>query len=346
VVAGGAIYVHTREGAEEFATRLDAATGKIAWRVKYAAPFEKNQYALQMSKGPHSTPLVAGGRLYTLGATSILSCFDIRDGRVLWRKDFSRQVDTSKLFTGAAMSPVLESGLVMVHIGDDRGGAMTAFDAATGQEKWSLKGDGPGYASPIVIELEGKRQLVTLTDRSIISVDVASGKLLWTLPYKDEWIENIVSPVGYRDTIIFSGVRKPTTAVRVKRTEDRWSADVVWVNNDVSMYMSSPVLDGDYLYGFSAKKKGQFVCLDARTGKTVWATQGREGINASVTAAGDALLILTEAGDLIVARKSTKGFEQLSRYTVAESATYPHPVVLNHQILVKDQNSLTLWQVN
>src|SRR6266851_854287 len=192
VVAGGAVYVHTRQDNDEFVSRLDLATGRIAWRVKYAAPFEKNQYALQMSKGPHSTPVVAADRLYTFGVTSIVSCLDTRDGHSIWRKDFSKQIDTTKLFTGTAMSPILDSGSLIVHTGDDRGGSVIAFDAATGREKWTLKGDGPGYASPLFVDLDGARQLVTLTDRSIISVGLSNGKLLWSMPYKDEWSENIV----------------------------------------------------------------------------------------------------------------------------------------------------------
>jgi outer membrane protein assembly factor BamB len=263
------VYVHSREGDDEIVSRMDLVTGKIMWRVKYAAPFEKNQYAVQMSKGPHSTPVVAGDRLYTLGGTSILSCLETKDGRVLWRKDFSKQTDMGKLFTGTAMSPVVIAGAVTVHVGDDRGGSVIAFDAITGKEHWTWKGDGPGYASPMIVD---GRQWVTLTDRSIVSLNPETGKLLWTMPYKDEWNENIVTPVIYRDTLIFSGVRKPTIAVRATANKP----ETVWTNSDVSMYMSTPVIDGDYLYGLSSKKKGQFVCLDARTGKTMWATEGSD----------------------------------------------------------------------
>jgi outer membrane protein assembly factor BamB len=342
VVVGDSAYVHTRTGDDEVAARVDLATGKIVWRAKYAAPFEKNKYATGMAKGPHSTPTIAEGRMYTFGVTSILSCFDTRNGTLLWRKDFSKQTDSSNLFTGTAMSPLVDSGRVIVHKGDDRGGSLVAFSAATGEEKWTLPGDGPGYASPVASSLNGPRHFVTLSDRSIVGVAIASGQVLWRLPFKDEWNENIVTPVVYRDTLIFSGVRKPTNAYR-------WFAGkplLAWANTEVSMYMSSPVIVRDYLYGLSAKKKGQYFCLDARTGKTMWLTNGREANQASFVAVNDALLILTDAGDLIVARALPKGFEQVARYQVAESATYAQPVVLNHRILVKDENSLRLWQVD
>ena len=109
------------------------------------------------------------------------------------------------------------------------------------------------------------------------------------------------------------------------------------------MYMSSPVLDGDYLYGLSAKKKGQFFCLDAKTGKTVWATTGREGQNAAVLSAGKSVLFLTADASLIVVNKSATGFEQVARYTVADNPTWSHPVLLGKQILIKDSSNLSLW---
>jgi len=345
VVVGDAAYVHSRAGADEAVTRIDLATGKTVWRVTYAAPFEKNKYATGMAKGPFATPMVFQGRVYTFGVTSILSCFDARDGKLIWRKDYSKESDTSNLFTGASVSPVLGLVWVVVHVGDDRGGSLIAHALDSGEERWRSKGDGPGYATPIVRGLiSHPPYLVTLTDRSIVGVHAATGRLVWTLPYKDNWNENIVSPVAFRERLIFSGVRKSTTSIRVN--EDNWSVEPVWTNSDISMYMSTPVVDGDYLYGLSSKKKGQFFCLDARTGKTMWITEGREATQASFVAAPNALLILTDTGDLIVAKKSPQKFEQISRYQVAESAVYSHLVPLNHRILVKDSNSLLLWQVD
>src|SRR5918993_973895 len=162
VVAGGRVFLHTRQGEQEVVSAFELATGKAVWTKSYDAAFDKNQYAVKMGKGPNSTPLVHEGRLYTLGVNAVLSAFDAKTGALLWRKDFGRP-DTSKLFCGTAMSPVIEKGLLIVHVGDDRGGKVVAFDAASGAERWSWAGDGPGYASPVVAELAGARQVVTLT---------------------------------------------------------------------------------------------------------------------------------------------------------------------------------------
>jgi len=342
VVSGSRIYVHTNREDQETVSSIDLNTGKILWSKSYPSAFAKNQYAAKMDGGPFSTPLVDRGKLYTLGVTAILTCFDARDGRVLWRKDFSKQIDTSKLFCGTAMSPVADNGSVIVHVGDDRKGWMIAYDAETGKERWTWEGEGPGYSSPVVVELEGERQIVTLTDKSVIGVSLASGKLLWKFAHTDEWNENIVTPVLYGKTLIISGVRQGTRAIRVTKDKE-WSVAEVWRNQKVAMYMSSPVIDGDYLYGLSNIRKGQFFCIDARTGESVWMTEGREGMNASVIDARKVLFFLTSEAELIVAAKSAKGFEQIARYSVADSPTYAHPIFSGNKVLIKDASSLAVW---
>ena len=345
VVAGKRVYLHTRREEQEVVNAFDLETGKILWTHPYAAPFNKNQYAIEMGKGPNSTPVLHDGRLYTLGVTAILSSFDAQTGKLLWRKDFSGQIDSSKLFTGTAMSPLIEKSMLIVHVGDDRGGSVIAFDAVSGKEIWKWQGDGPGYASPVVVDLAGARQVVTLTDKSAVGIEAATGKLLWKMPFPDEWNENIVTPVLYKNTLILSGVRKGTLAVELVKGANGLEAKQVWANPKVAMYMSSPVLDGDYLYGMSHLRKGQFFCLNAKTGELLWATEGREGPNASVLNVGGVLLFLTEDAELIFANKSQKGFEQLARYTVADSATWTHPIVIGKQILIKDNTSLALLAV-
>jgi len=343
VVAQGRVYVHARQDEQEIVSCLDLNTGKILWSKSYPASFTNNQYAVHMDKGPRATPAIHAGKLYTLGATTILSCFDAKTGELNWRKNYSAQTDFSKLFTGAAMSPVVEGGNLIVHVGDDRKGWLIAFDAATGKEKWTWEGDGPGYASPIVLEQEGVRQIITLTDKSVIGVEANSGKLLWSMPFPDEWIENIVTPLVYKNMLILSGVRKSTMAIRVFKNGDNWATEQTWENKDVPMYMSSPVVSGDYVFGFSNRRSGQFFCLAAQTGEALWKTEGREGKNASLLSAGDLLFLLTDEGKLTVAKNNPKAFEVVAKYSVADGQTWAHPIILEGKLLIKDNSALTLW---
>jgi outer membrane protein assembly factor BamB len=144
-----------------------------------------------------------------------------------------------------------------------------------------VEGRQPGYASPMVIEISGVRHVVAMTNGSIVGLDAATGRELWTSPFPDEWHENIVTPVWTGSALIVSGTRQGTHAYRIARDGESWKASEIWKNADVTMYMSSPVHGDGLLYGLSVKRRGQYVALDAATGAMKWATEGREGEHAS-----------------------------------------------------------------
>jgi outer membrane protein assembly factor BamB len=345
VVDAGRVFVHSRNDPDELVTAFDLSTGKPLWTARYPSAFAKNKYAATMAKGPFSTPLVAGGRVFTLGTSAVLSAFDAGTGALRWRKDWSKEIDTSRLFTGTAMSPILDSGLLIVHVGDDDAGALRAFEPATGEERWSLAGHGPGYASPIVSVVDGVRQLITMSDKAVIGLDVSSGKLLWSIPFPDEWNENIVTPALAGDVLIVSGTRKGTFGYRLARRGIQWAPRQVWHNTDLPMYMSSPVADGRFLYGFGSKRKGQLFCLDAETGTAKWTTEGRGGTNAALQMAGAHLVALTTDGELLVVRRTPDKYDEVKRYKVAESETWAQPVLVPGGILVRGASVLTFWAI-
>lgn len=337
VVAGGRAFVHGRRDPDEAVVAVDLATGKLLWEQRYPAPFGKNQYAVEMAKGPHATPLVAGGRLVTVGVTGIVAAWDAATGKPLWRRDFAGEVDTSKLFCGTAASPLEVGGRVVVQVGSDvHGGRVLALDPATGETRWEWRGPGPGYASPILFEVAGQRQLVALTNGSIVGLDAATGGELWSVPFPDEWHENIVTPVWTGSLLVVSGTRQGTHAYALARADGGWRATEVWKNPEVAMYMSTPVLGDGLLYGHSARRKGQFVALDAATGAVRWATEGREGEHASVLLTPGHVVYLTEGADLIVARRGGDAFAVERRYDVAEAATWSAPALLGGDLLVRD----------
>jgi outer membrane protein assembly factor BamB len=343
IVSGGRVFVHARRDPDEVVTALDLSTGKVLWTRTYSAPFAKNPYAKEMAKGPYATPLVAGGRLFTLGTSAILSAWNTADGTLLWRKDYSSKVDTSKLFCGTAMSPIQTKHGIVAHLGDDRTGLIATFDPATGKEIWTRTLRGPGYASPIELDVQGTAQIVTMTTRSVVGVSVSSGDVLWEFPFPDEWNENIVTPVAVPGGVIVSGVRQGTRMLRIAKTGVTWTVNEAWHSPDITMYMSSPVLVGGVLYGHSTKRRGQFVAMDPATGAVRWSTDGRDGTSASIVAAGDHLVWLTPESQLIVARAEPSAYREVRRYTVASSATYAHPVVLRDRVLVRDATRVIVW---
>lgn len=345
VVAGNRVYILTRQGEDEVVSAIDLNTGKPLWSERYAVSYAMNPAAIGHGKGPKSTPVISGGKLYTLSINGVLSSFDAQTGKLRWRKEFSKDFKATSPLYGTAMSPLVVDNLIVAHVGGDQGGMLAAFNADTGEMKWSWRGDGPGYASPIVFEFGGTRQIVTQSEKHLIAVSAATGELLWQIPFTTDYDQNIVTPVVYKDTIIFSGLDKGTFAIKPQMSVGKWKTAQVWHNPQVSMYMTSPVVVGDHLFGLSHKRKGQFFGLDARTGATVWATEGREGENAALLAASNLLFVLTNDAELIVARKRATAFEPLKKYTVAQSPTWAHPVVIGNRILIKDASTLALWSL-
>jgi outer membrane protein assembly factor BamB len=341
VVADGRVFVHSRKDPNEIVTAYVLELGHIAWQHQYKAEFSKNQYASAMSKGPHATPLVAGDRLFTLGGTGILCAWNTKTGAMIWIKNYSELVDTSKLFTGTAASPLMEGGSLIVQVGSDvKGGQVIALDPATGAEQWTWKGAGPGYASPVALGIQGSRQIVTMTEGSIEGIDAKTGAGLWSVPFPDEWHENIVTPIWTGTHLIVSGTRQGTHAYTLQQAAGKWQATEAWKNPEVAMYMSTPVLAEGVIYGLSAKKKGQIVAIDAGTGTVKWATEGRAADQASILLAGNHVLILTTGGELVVVKRSAVKYEEEKRYTLADSATWAVPAVLPGSLIVRDASGL------
>lgn len=342
VVSGGTAFVHSRQDPAESVIAIDVVTGKVKWRETYQAPIGKNSYAVKMGKGPNATPLVAGGRVFTVGASGHVLALDAASGKRLWSKDFSAMVDTSKLFCGTAASPILANGLVVIQVGSDvKGGMIAALDPATGAERWRWKGDGPGYASPILADLgAGIVHLVTLTNRTIVGLDPKSGTLVWSIPFPDEWHENIVTPIWTGRELVVSGIRQGTRAFRLARNASGWSATEAWKNANVTMYMSSPVAGDGLIYGLSAKQKGQFVALDASTGALKWASEGRQGEQASILLSPAHVLFLSNTGALVVVKRTAASFQEEKRYDISEAETWTTPVFLGGAMLVRDSSNL------
>jgi len=341
VASGDRLYQFAREGEQEVLQAFELATGKRIWREAYPAPYAVNPAAMGHGPGPKATPTLAGGRIFTFGISGILSAHDAASGRVLWRKEFAKEFPSTSPTYGAAQSPVVDEGRVIVHVGGEGHGALMAFEAATGAAVWAWKGDGPGYASPVVAAIGGTRQVVTLTETLLVGVAADSGRLLWKAPFTTPYAQNAVTPVVDGDVVIAGGLDQPVRALRIVAGKGGgWSAEKMWENGEVATYLSSPVLVGGRLVGLSDRRKGQFFCLDAATGKTLWLSEGRAADSASLVAAGGTILALTTGGELIVFDAAGPAFKELKRYTVADTPTWAHLTVLPDGILVKDERSL------
>jgi len=340
IIAGDRVFAFSRQGEDEVMRALDAASGKVVWETKYNATYKANPAATSKhGTGPKSTPTFADGRLYTLGMTGVVTAFDAATGKQLWQTP--KPAVETLYHTG--QSPVVDRGLVIVHVGGHNNGALTAFDARTGDAKWAWTGDGPAYGSPIVVDLGGTRQVITTTQENLVGVNAATGELLWKRPHSVRATRNAVTPIVHSQIVISSGLGLPVTGFRVMNKGGQWASEDVWVNNDVTMDMSTGVVIRNTLYGFSARNAGQFFALDARSGKTLWTSDARQGTNAAIVSAGNVWFALEDDGELVVSRSDARVFEPMRRYAVATSATWAQPVISGNRVLVKDVSTLTLW---
>jgi outer membrane protein assembly factor BamB len=343
--AEGRILQFARQGNDEVAMSIDPETGKVLWRQSYPAPFVPVDAAARHGKGPKSTPLYYDGKLYTFGISGILSSFDAATGKVEWRKDYSKDFKGTWPEFGTSMSPVAGDGLIVALIGTNDDGAVAAYDAKSGAQKWIWKGDGPAYASPVIVEIGGVKQVVTLTQKYAVGLSLASGELLWRISFPGRSGMNIPTPLPFGQRLILAG-DPGTMLLQVNRLDKSWTAEKAWQITELTMRFSSPVQKGNLIFGFSSRNSGIFFCVDADTGKTLWTSAPRQGDNAVVLISGELLFLLKDNAELIVARASGTGFEPLHRYEVATSSTYANPLMLAKGIVIKDETSLSYLSWN
>jgi outer membrane protein assembly factor BamB len=342
ILVGERVFTLTRSGDNEVVTAIDAVQGRILWQSRYAAPHRIAQGAGDHGQGPKSTPLYYQGKLFTLGITGIVSAFDASDGKLLWRKP-APSVET--LYNNSSMSPIGDRGTVVFHVGGHNEGALTAFDANSGAVKWSWRGDGPAYASPIIATLQGTRQMIAVTQRFVVGISAETGALLWQRPFANQFSNNAISPVLFEDMVIVSAYEQGVTAFAPVERNGVWSTDTRWQTKDVSLFMSNPVIAGDTIYGLSQRSSGQFFALDARSGKVLWLGPPREATNTAIIRSGDLIFLLNDDAELIVARANRSRFEPLKRYTVADSATWAQPTISGNRFFIKDATVLSLWTI-
>lgn len=342
VIVGDRVYIFARENDQEIMRCVALADGKVVWQQGYAAPYDMNPAARGHGKGPKATPAVVDGRVFALGINGHVSAYDAKTGSVLWRKEFARDFKSTAPLYGAAASPIVDAGHVIVHVGGHDRGALVALDVDTGALKWKWDADGPAYTSPIMATIGGIRQLITQSQNFCVGISPADGRVLWKHPFTTPYDQNIVTPVVTGDLVIFGGIQKPTFALKLGGGEPA----PAWELREITMYMSSPVLDGTTLYGMSDKQRGMLFSVDARTGAVLWKGEGRLGANASLTDIGRAMLVVSEPGELTVQQKVGGGaLKEIAKYKVADSPVWAAPAVAGDRILIKDKTSLMMYKV-
>ena len=315
---------------------LNEADGKVLWTHPYDC-----SYTIQFPYGPRCTPAVGGGKVYTLGAEGNLLCLDAARGDLLWAHDFKKDYGATPPTWGYAAHPLLDGQKLICMVGG-KGSTVVAFDKDSGKEIWhALSATEPGYCPPMIYELGGRRQLIIWDADAVAGLDPETGKVYWSQPVKVYQGMAISTPRQHGQSLFVTGAGD--IAILLHFQPDHPTAEVVWQRNPLkkkkgfSTVFTTPFFDEGYIYGTNGLT-GALVCIKAGTGEPVWETmqpnggKHRQSGDIFLIKNGSRFFLVTDQGDLLIARLSPKGYQEISRAHLIEptSTAWGHAVVWSH----------------
>jgi outer membrane protein assembly factor BamB len=344
----------------ERALALDEQTGEILWTHEWPADYAGLQprYAI----GPRATPTVDGDRVYVLGAKGALLCLDVATGKVRWKRDYVREYGTRVPAWGITGAPIVEGDLLIGLVGGQDDALAVAFEKRTGREVWRAlpTGKEPGYSQPVIFDVGGTRQLILWHPRGVASLDPRSGRLSWEVPFAVDLGMTVATPVLDSHRLLVScffngslllelGSDTPTARARWQvRGQSEIDSD------GLHALISTPVIDGDSIYGVGSY--GELRGLDLHTGARGWESLELVGEKARWAAAfivrhGDRYIINNDRGELILARLTPGGYQEIDRTPLIEPTSpasgrdlgavhWSHPAYANRHIVVRNDREI------
>jgi outer membrane protein assembly factor BamB len=339
IVADGKVFLHSKgDGNQEVVTAWDIS-GKELWRSSYSRP----PYSNIFGNGPRATPAWADGKLYTLGVTGLLYCWDAGSGKELWHADLLAKFAAKNLFFGTSASPLVQGDLVYVMPGGKEG-AMAALDAKTGEVRWKCGTEAASYASPMMTSIGGKDLVVFLTAEGVVGVDAAGGQEYWRVPLKDRLNESSTTPVRIGNLLFASSVTVGSIGIKLSAESGKPAAEQVWKNPELTCYFGTPVEFDGLLYVVTGQAtltnaSASLHCVDPKTGKVLW-TKGKVGqYHATLLRTRDKLLMLEEQGDLVMFRPSAEKYDEVCRSRLC-GRTWAHPAWAGGVLYIRDAKEL------
>lgn len=357
-VADGRVYVTDRLDDPEEIERVHCVewkTGKRLWMHEYDCPYNRVSY----KAGPRCSVLVQDGFAYSLGTMGNLYCFDAVTGKVSWSKDLDTEYGIRMPIWGIAASPVLEDGLLIVPA-CGKESMLVAFDAKSGAEKWRALGDRGNYSAPIVVDQAGHRILVVWTGDRVVGVNAKTGQEVWALPFKAKNMPlGVASPVLHGDKIYLTGFYDGSLMLRLNPS--KLEVDEVWRQRGrnersteaLHSIISTPLIRGEHIYGVDSY--GEFRCLKLANGERIW--EDRSAVPRARWATihfvqhGELTWMFNERGELILAKLSPQGFEELDRGKLIQPTTdqlnrrgtgvcWSHPAFAYRHVFIRSDTEL------
>lgn len=328
---------------------LEEATGKVLW--EHATEVV---YSVSYPSGPRCTPLVDGELVYTLGGEGNLNCFEIASGKVVWSKELKKEYQTKSALWGYAGHPLID-GDKLITLAGGEGSHIVALDKRTGKELWrALSSKEQGYAPPMIFEAGGKRQLITLRPDAVSSLDPETGKEYWSVPYQATSGSIIMAPLVVDSHLYAAGYSQKS--LLLKLDSDKPGASEVWRDKPraaISPVNVQPIADGNVVYGVD--QGGKLAALELPSGERLWdstAYMGDTRLAGSETAfivrEGDRYWLFNEQGDLVIARLTKSGYEEIDRAHVIEptnnafgrKVVWSMPAFANRRVYIRNDQEI------
>jgi outer membrane protein assembly factor BamB len=340
VAAGGKAYLTCEDGGIEKCVALDAATGKPLWTT----PMDNRTiHESQGGNGPRSTPAIDGDRIYVLGTYLKLLCLDAKSGKPIWGHDIDKEyhgqsAEGSIGKWGNAASPVLDGDLVFI-VGGGSGKSLMAFDKKSGKVAWAHGDEKLTHATPTIATIQGIRQVIFYTQSGLVACETIGGKELWRFPVPFK-VSSAASPVVYQDVVYCAAAYGVGgAACEIIKSDKGLAAKELWRNKDMQNHWSTPVCKDGYvygLYGWRALGTAPLKCVDIKTGKQFWSHDGFG--QGGIQLVGDRLVVLGDAGQLVVVEASPDGYKELSRAQPLHGKCWNMPVVSEGRLFARSSD--------
>lgn len=333
----GRLYTMYQKGEQETVIAIDAATGKTLWEYAYKAPITVN---MTRAPGPRATPLLVGKLIYTVGATGKLHCLDKRSGRVVWAHDLFVEYKGHVQDEYYSSSPIAYKNSVIVPVGAP-GGSVMAFDQKDGRVVWRKQDFKISYASPILIDVDGQRQLVSVMEEDIVGLDPEDGELLWRYPHKNRTRTNVSTPVWGDDNLLFcsSGYDSGSRVLRLTRSGDSTVVEQVWHQPRIRVHLGNAIRLGDVVYASSGDfGPTPFTAVDVKSGEVIW--QDRSMSKVSFIYADGRFVMLDEDGNLALATPTKEGLKIHSKVQLLTKTAWTPPTLVGTRLYVRDRKTI------
>jgi outer membrane protein assembly factor BamB len=342
VVTGDRLILFHRVGDTEVVVCLGAKDGKGLWKFAYPSTYEDD---FNKGNGPRSTPVIAGGRVYTLGAEGELYCLELATGKEVWHRSLGKDFQVPRSFFGVGTSPVHEGKLLLVNVGAKKAG-IVAFHDDTGKTAWTATDDGASYATPVVATLGGARTAVFFTRQGVVLLDPRDGEVRYQKRWRSrmEASVNAASPLVVGDLVFFSACYD-TGALLLRVRKDR--VEEVWNGEDsLSNHYNTSLCYQGHLYGIDGRQESgaRLRCVELKTGKVRWTQEGF-GCASMILSEGR-LIALTERGDLVLVEATPAAYREKARAAVLGALPCRAEIALAHGLLYgRDQRKLACWDL-